>query len=389
MTDEPRAGSGHAAFACRPDQSRGRIYPEAPSTTRTPFQRDRDRIVHSTAFRRLKHKTQVFVQPDGDHYRTRLTHSLEVAQIARSIGRALGLDEDLVEAVALAHDLGHPPFGHAGEDALDTAMAPNGGFDHNEQAFRVVTLLEARYAEFDGLNLTWETLEGLVKHNGPVRGEAPASIIAFQADLELNLYPSAEAQVAGLADDIAYHCHDIDDGIRSGLLAVAELGDVPLAGVAFAEVARRWPGLETQRAVHEAARRMIDAMVDDVLAATRAKAGERGPRSSAEVRALGEPLVAFGPAMAEANAELKAFLYARLYRHPGIVAMQDQAKSIVRDLFAWYLAEPSLLPGAWRTAHGHAAGRPSPRAVADYIAGMTDNFAHAEHRRLGPGRCAA
>jgi dGTPase len=387
MTHEPPAGHGHAAFACRPEYSRGRLHPETPSATRTPFQRDRDRIVHSTAFRRLKHKTQVFVQPDGDHYRTRLTHSLEVAQIARSIGRALGLDEDLVEAVALAHDLGHPPFGHAGEHALDAAMAPYGGFDHNEQAFRIVTALEARYAEFDGLNLTWEALEGLVKHNGPCRGAVPASIAAYPQDLELDLYPSAEAQVAGLADDIAYHCHDIDDGIRSGLLTIPALAAVPLAGVAFAEVARRWPGLEIQRAVHEAVRRMIDAMVGDVLAATRAKVAARPPMSAAEVRGFGEALVAFSAEVTRANAELKAFLYARMYRHPEVVAMQDQAKAVVSDLFAWFLADPALLPEAWRAAHGGGEGL--PRSIADYIAGMTDNFAHAEHRRLLPGRAAA
>ncbi|MGH6720361.1 MAG: deoxyguanosinetriphosphate triphosphohydrolase, partial [Alphaproteobacteria bacterium] len=356
---------------------------------RTPYQRDRDRVIHATAFRRLTYKTQVFVFHEGDHYRTRLTHSLEVAQIARSIGRALGLDEDLVEAVALAHDVGHPPFGHAGEDALDAAMAPYGGFDHNEQAFRIVTALEARYAEFDGLNLTWETLEGLVKHNGPFGVEAPATIAAYPADLELGLYSSAEAQVAGLADDIAYHCHDIDDGIRAGLLTVGELAEVPLAGAAFAEVARRWPGLEVPRTVHEAVRRMIDRMVGDVLATTRAKAQARAPGSAAEVRRLGEPLVAFSTEIAEANAALKAFLYARMYRHPGIIAMQDQAKAVVRDLFAWYLADPSLLPGSWRTAGDQTAGKAWPRIVADYIAGMTDNFAHREHHRIAQGRAAA
>lgn len=380
---------GLAAYACRAEQSRGRLRPEPESATRTAFQRDRDRIVHSTAFRRLKHKTQVFVQPDGDHFRTRLTHSLEVAQIARSVGRALGLDEDLVEALALAHDLGHPPFGHAGEDALDAAMAPYGGFDHNEQAFRIVTALEARYADFDGLNLTWETLEGLVKHNGPVTGAAPASVAAYERDLELKSYASVEAQVAGLADDIAYHCHDIDDGIRAGLFTLADLAEVPLAGPALAEVDRRWPGLEPSRAIHEAVRRMNDLMVDDVLATTRERVFAYQPRSADDVRAMGTPLVGFSSAMAAANAELKAFLYGRMYRHPSILRMQDEAKHVVHDLFAWYMAETELMPASWTVQRRAGAGHDRARTVADYVAGMTDNFAHIEHGRLAPGRVAA
>lgn len=390
MTQHTAFGPGwRAPFACRPERSRGRRQVEHESPNRTVFQRDRDRIVHSTAFRRLKHKTQVFVQPDGDHFRTRLTHSLEVAQIARSIGRALGLDEDLVEALALAHDLGHPPFGHAGEEALDAAMAGHGGFDHNEQAFRIVTLLEARYAEFDGLNLTWETLEGLAKHNGPFAGPAPRAIADHRPDLELRTYASAEAQVAALADDIAYHCHDIDDGLRAGLFLLADLADVPLAGAAFAEVGDRWRGLEPSRLIHEAVRLMIDRMVADVLITTQDRVLAQRPETVEDVRALGRPLVAFSGDMAAANAALKTFLYARMYRHDSILVMQDEAKGVVRDLFAWYLAEPALLPAEWRarTALGDRQGR--ARVVADYVAGMTDNFAHREHARLKPGRVAA
>lgn len=377
-----------APFACRPELSRGRQQVESDSPNRTAFQRDRDRIVHSTAFRRLKHKTQVFVQPDGDHFRTRLTHSLEVAQIARSIGRALGLDEDLVEALALAHDLGHPPFGHAGEDSLDAAMAAFGGFDHNEQAFRIVTRLEARYAEFDGLNLTWETLEGLVKHNGPMTSP-PASIARFGLDLKLNSYASAEAQVSALSDDIAYHCHDVDDGLRAGLFAMSDLAGVPLAGPAFAEVLDRWPGLEPARLIHEAVRRMIDRMVADVLATTENRIVEMRPETADDVRAFGRPLVAFSPDMAVANGALKTFLYTTMYRHQSILVMQDEAKAVVRDLFAWYLAEPSLLPAAWRSQLETDDRFGRARSVADYVAGMTDNFAHGEHARLSPGRKAA
>ncbi|MEX2650688.1 MAG: deoxyguanosinetriphosphate triphosphohydrolase [Alphaproteobacteria bacterium] len=387
MTEVSSAGRDRqAAYACSPERSRGRRHPEPASPTRTVFQRDRDRIVHSTAFRRLKHKTQVFVQPDGDHFRTRLTHSLEVAQIARSIGRNLGLDEDLVEALALAHDLGHPPFGHAGEDALDAAM---GGFDHNEQSFRVVTILESRYADFDGLNLTWETLEGLAKHNGPLFGPVPATIAAYDRDLLLNRYASAEAQAAALADDIAYHCHDIDDGLRAKLFGMADLAEVPLAGEALAEVWRRWPRLDAQRAIHEAARRMVDAMVNDVLETTRRRVEQRAIRRDDDVRALGEPLVTLSPEVELANRELKTFLYARMYRHPGVVVMQDEAKVVVRDLFQWYMADPALLPDDWPLKARSGDDRVRARVVGDYIAGMTDNFAHREHARLAAGRAAA
>jgi len=379
-------GGGRAAFACRPERSRGRRFAEPDSTTRNAFQRDRDRIIHSTAFRRLKHKTQVFVQPDGDHFRTRLTHSLEVAQIARSVGRVLGVDEDLVEALALAHDLGHPPFGHAGEEALDQVLRPYGGFDHNEQAIIIVTRLEARYALFDGLNLTWEMLEGMVKHNGPLPREGrvvPPAIAAYDREFPLDLasHASAEAQVAALADDIAYHCHDIDDGVRAGLFAPEDLDGVPLVGEALAAVRRAYGAIETTRLIHEAVRRMIDAMVRDVVAMTLANA--RGIESAAEVRALGRPLVAFSPAMAKANLDLKSFLYANMYQHASIVDTREGAKRLVRDLFGWYVADPALLPPDWRqrAAAGDEADR--ARIVKDYVAGMTDNFALREHAKIG------
>ena len=306
-----------APYACRPEASRGRLVAEPDSPTRSCFQRDRDRIIHSGAFRRLKYKTQVFVYHEGDYYRTRLTHSIEVAQIARSISRALGLNEDLAEALALAHDLGHTPFGHAGEDALQEAMAPYGGFDHNEQTFRILTGLEHRYAAFDGLNLTWETLEGTVKHNGPLTGRAatdrpvPDTIASYckDFDLELNSFPGAEAQVAALADDIAYNNHDIDDGLRARLFAVGDLADVPLVGQAFAEVMSTYPGIEPGRLIHEAIRRVIDAMVNDLLAETRRRLTEAAPGSPDGVRALGSPIAAFSASMSENDRTLKAFLF--------------------------------------------------------------------------------
>ncbi|MSP83985.1 MAG: deoxyguanosinetriphosphate triphosphohydrolase [Alphaproteobacteria bacterium] len=373
-----------AVYASDPAASRGRRWPEAESPTRTCWQRDRDRIVHSRAFRRLKHKTQVFVQPDGDHFRTRLTHSLEVAQVARSIARALGLDEDLTEALALAHDLGHPPFGHAGEEALDEAMRPYGGFDHNAQSLRVVTSLEARYAEFDGLNLTWETLEGLVKHNGPLSGPLHPVIAEYVAghDLELSTFAGAEAQVAALADDIAYHCADVDDGLSAGLFHVEDLADLPLAGAAFAEVRARYPGLEPHRLVHEAVRRIIDAFVGDILASTAANSRTRGPNSPNSVRHLGRPLVAFSPGVTVAHLALKAFLYDNMWCHATVMAMKSAAKVVLRDLFARYLADPSRLPDPWRAKAGGPRSTASARVICDYIAGMTDNFATAEHRRI-------
>ncbi len=387
------AAAPRAAYASDPAKTRGRRHPEPESPTRTVYQRDRDRVIHSTAFRRLKYKTQVFVYHEGDNYRTRLTHSLEVAQIARSISRCLGLDEDLAEALALAHDLGHTPFGHAGEDALDAAMADHGGFDHNGQALRILTRLEAHYAEFDGLNLTWETLEGIAKHNGPLVARAgetaglPWSVVEVLGlyDLELHTWPGAEAQVAALADDIAYHSHDLDDGLHAGLFSVAELAGVPLAGPIFAQVAAKYPRLEETRLIHESVRRMIDLLVNDLLAETRRRLTAADPRDAAHVRALAGPVVAFSPAMDADNRALKAFLYERMYRHERVNRMTARARRVVRELFAVLLAEPHHLPEAWRRAADGPGGTATARLVADYVAGMTDRFALDLHRRLVPG----
>jgi dGTPase len=381
-----------AIYAEDPARSRGRKHPEAPSRTRTAFARDRDRIIHSSAFRRLKEKTQVFVAHEGDHFRTRMTHSLEVAQIARSIARALGLDDDLAETVALAHDLGHPPFAHAGEDELREKMAPFGGFDHNVQTFRMVTRLERRYPLFEGLNLTWETLEGVVKHNGPVadRLDEPAwrAIADYASDFDLGLgtWPSAEAQVAALADDIAYNNHDVDDGLQAELFTLHDLDGVALIGPILAGVRADHPGLDPRLLRLEAVRRMIGAMVDDVLAETARRARDFGVASADDVRALGGPIVAFSEPMAQALAELRAFLHARMYRHFRVNRTRSQARRILAELFALFLAEPDVLPDEWRERaeakfeQDGEAGR--ARVVCDYIAGMTDRYAIEEHRKL-------
>lgn len=388
--------AARARFASDPEKSRGRLVPEPESPPRTPFARDRDRIIHSSAFRRLKHKTQVFVYHEGDHYRTRLTHSIEVAQIARSIARVLALDEDLTEALALAHDLGHTPFGHAGERELDALMKPYGGFDHNAQALRIVTRLEHRYANFDGLNLTWETLEGLVKHNGPLidaEGHAlghyresglPAAIVEYAEvhDLALASWPSAEAQVAALADDIAYNAHDIDDGLRAHLFEVIDLGDVPLVGVALAEVLKTYPKLDRARLIHETVRRIIAAMVADLLAETNRRVSRFRLGSGEAVRALGEPLVAFSPQMRENNRVLQAFLSKRMYRHERVLAITDRARRVIRDLFEAYMADPSLLPKDWREDSFTDDRSRFARQVCDFIAGMTDRYALDQHKRL-------
>jgi dGTPase len=377
-----------APYASNPEKSRGRLHPEPEHDMRSPFQRDRDRIIHATAFRRLKHKTQVFVYHEGDHFRTRLTHSLEVAQIARTIARALGLDEDLAEAVGLAHDLGHTPFGHAGEEALNVEMAPFGGFSHNDQTLRILTRLEHGYAEFDGLNLCWETLEGTAKHNGPLIGaniEAPLPPSIAEYDrghkLELDTFPGPEAQVAALADDIAYNNHDIDDGLRAGLFAVADLAAVPLVGPIFAEVAARYPGLDESRLIHEAIRRVIDRMVRDLIAETRRKLAVSRVKTVDEVRRLGEPVAAFSPAMRNHDRALKRFLHERMYRHYRVNRMSSKARRVVRELFQLFLAEPECLPGEWRSLTGGNKVE-TARVVADYLAGMTDRFALDEHRRL-------
>jgi dGTPase len=380
---------GLAPYASKPEESRGRLHPEAEHGVRSPFQRDRDRIIHSTAFRRLTHKTQVFVYHEGDHYRTRLTHSLEVAQIARTVSRALGLDEDLAETLALAHDLGHTPFGHAGEEALNAEMAPFGGFSHNDQTLRILTRLERRYAEFDGLNLTWEALEGTVKHNGPLRGPGndrplPPTIAEYDRrhPLALDTFPGPEAQVASLADDIAYNNHDIDDGLRAGLFTVGDLAEVPLVGPVFLAVASRYPGIEEARLIHESIRRVIDHMVGDLIAETRSRLVESAVGSAAEIRALEAPVAAFSAEMRKNDRALKEFLYQRMYRHYRVNRMSSKARRVVHDLFALYLAEPECLPGEWR---GMAAGPGDPqtaRIAADYLAGMTDRFALDEHHRL-------
>ncbi len=390
-----------APYACHPEQSRGRFHREPESATRSVFQRDRDRIIHSAAFRRLKHKTQVFVYHEGDHYRTRLTHSIEVAQIARSIARALDLNEDLAETLALAHDLGHPPFGHAGEETLAVCMQPFGGFDHNEQTFRVLAHLERRYAEFDGLNLTWESVEGIVKHNGPLLGPrasakarakpVPESIAALSArwDLELADFAGAEAQVAAISDDIAYNNHDIDDGLRAGLFEIGDLAEVPLAGPIFGEVAARYPGLEAPRLIHESVRRMIDRMVGDVIAETRRRIAAAAPRDAGDIRRLDHEIAAFSPEMRGHDLGLKRFLFRRMYRHPRVNAMTDRARLVVADLFAWHLADPDRLPADWRLGADGPGGGGTARLVADYIAGMTDKFALEIHQRMTAERGAA
>lgn len=385
-----------APYASLPGESRGRVHGEVGTDYRSAFARDRDRIIHCQAFRRLKHKTQVFVYHEGDHYRTRLTHTIEVAQVARSIARALGLDEDLAEALALGHDLGHTPFGHAGERELDKLMKPFGGFDHNAQSLRILTRLERRYAGFDGLNLTWETLEGLVKHNGPLVNDEgdpvgryrerglPEAIIDYAAghDLELASFASAEAQVAAIADDIAYNAHDIDDGLRAGLFGLIDLGDVPLAGEALSQVLTLYPDLEQERIVHETVRRVMSAMVGDVIAETTRRAGRLKPQSAQEVRGLGQPLVSFGAQMAEKNRVLQSFLNHRMYRHERVEEIMARARRVMRDLFEAYMDDPNLLPQSWQD-NVLAVDRPHyARQVCDFIAGMTDRYALDQHKRL-------
>jgi dGTPase len=390
LADEMWRPQALAPYATLPWASRGRLHRESESPTRSPFQRDRDRIIHSTAFRRLKHKTQVFVYHEGDHYRTRLTHSLEVAQIARTICRTLRLDEDLGEAVALAHDLGHTPFGHAGEEALHAAMQPYGGFDHNAQTLRILTKLEERYAEFNGLNPTWETLEGAVKHNGPLLkdgrtlGQLPAAIVEYcqDHDLELGGYAGPEAQIAALSDDIAYNNHDIDDGLRAGLFEVADLMELPLVGEMFSIVTQKYPGIGHARLIHEAVRRVINAMVEDVLGETRRRLEQAAATSVADIRALGQPVVAFSPHMAATDRTVKAFLYKRMYEHWKLNRSHSKARRVVTDLFGLLFAEPNCLPPPWRERAEQAGTQARARLVADYIAGMTDRFALDEHRRL-------
>ncbi|HWF64586.1 MAG TPA: deoxyguanosinetriphosphate triphosphohydrolase [Rhizomicrobium sp.] len=371
-------------FATQPAESRGRYYPETESATRTCYSRDRDRIIHSSAFRRLKHKTQVFVQHEGDYYRTRLTHSIEVAQLARSLARSFAVDEDLAETVALAHDLGHTPFGHSGEEALNAATKDIGGFDHNAHALRLVTKLEHRYADFDGLNLTWETLEGLIKHNGPISGTVPAPIAGFDQrwSLDLQNWPGLEAQIAALADDIAYVNHDIDDGLRAGLFEVNDLIQAPLAGAHAEAVKARYGELELSRFIGELIRTLMSALTDDVRAETGKRLRKAGPGSAAEVRRHSGALAAFsGPMLGEVQA-LKQFLYERMYRHPRVMGPMEEAKKVVTGLFEALAAKPELLPPDWQAQCGESGDSSTRRVVRDYIAGMTDNYALAEFKRI-------
>ena len=389
MADTTYQPPVRAPYAEDWSHSRGRRYPEPDSATRTPFARDRDRIIHASAFRRLKEKTQVFVAHEGDNFRTRLTHSLEVAQIARSIAKALGLDDDLAETIALAHDIGHPPFGHAGEDELAECMEKLGGFDHNVQTFRVVTELERMYPHFHGLNLTWETLEGVVKHNGPVTAKLAKpswrAIVEYEQehDLGLGTWASAEAQVAALADDIAYNNHDVDDGVRAGLFNMDELAEVPLIGPIIKQTSSDLPGVEARLQRLEAVRRMIGVMVTDVMAETRRRAAAEGVQTPDEVRALNRALVAFSPEMAEDLSRLREFLMERMYRHFRVNRTRSHARRVLRELFQLFLAEPDVLPPEW-AARLHAAGGDQGKAqvVCDYIAGMTDRYAIEEHRKL-------
>lgn len=385
-----------APYASAPGRSRGRLYPEPVSTTRNAFRRDCDRIIHATAFRRLAHKTQVFVFHEGDHFRTRLTHTLEVTQIARSLARALGLDEDLAEALALAHDLGHPPFGHAGERALDRCLATSGGFDHNAQTLRVVTALEGRYPDFDGLNLSWETLEGIVKHNGPLTVRDGRLVEAYRErglphtiamhnrmqDLELWSFASAEAQLAAIADDIAYDAHDIDDGLRAGLFVLEDLAGVPLIHDILRAIRDQHPALDAPRLVHELVRRLITAMIEDVIAETASRLQRLAPRSADDVRHAGEPVAGFSPAMAKADRAIKGFLYPRMYRHQRIMRIMGDAERLVCGLFARYLERRGDMPAEWAQTTDEADEAARLRHIADFIAGMTDRYALTEHARL-------
>jgi dGTPase len=384
-------GFALSPLAARAGATRGRLHAEEESAHRSPFQRDRDRIIHSSAFRRLKHKTQVFVEHEGDYYRTRLTHSLEVAQIARTVSRTLGLDEDLAEAVALAHDLGHTPFGHTGEDALAECLGAWGGYDHNAQALRIVTDIEGHYADFRGLNLTWETLEGIAKHNGPLlpsEAPLPDGIVEYDRrhPLELDTYASAEAQVAALSDDIAYVNHDLADGLRAGLFTEDEALELPRVGDAYRAVDERWPGLDAKRRRHEALRRVFGVMVDDLLVETGGRLDallEAGAASSADVRAAGRPVAVFTLAMQRDVEAIKAFLYRRMYRHWRVRRMRLKATRVVRELFEAFMGDPGLMPDHWwQTARAAADERARARVIGDYIAGMTDRYALEEHRVL-------
>lgn len=374
-----------AIFAAEPAGTKGRLFPEEESAHRTPFHRDRDRIIHSSAFRRLKHKTQVFVEHEGDYFRTRLTHSIEVAQVARTLANALGLNQELAEAVALAHDLGHTPFGHTGEDAMDELMQPYGGFDHNAQALKIVTSLERSYAEFDGLNLTWETLEGIAKHNGPVDAPLPYALAEYNAkhDLELRTHACAEAQVAALADDIAYNNHDLHDGLRAGLFTDDEVAALPLVGPCFAEVDEKYPNLDLRRRRNEALRRFFGVMVEDVLRVTRDNLLDLDPQSAQDIRMAGRPMAQFSSDLWADLKQVRTFLFTRMYRAPSVVAMRKDVSAKVRGLFPYFMEKPYLLPMEWQVEFAHSPDEQTiARVVCDYIAGMTDRFALQQYDQL-------
>ena len=378
-----------ASFASNPHDSRGRLFEEPRSDFRSCFQRDRDRIIHSSAFRRLKHKTQVFVEHEGDYFRTRLTHSIEVAQVARTIAGALGLNQELVEAVSLAHDLGHPPFGHTGEDALDAEMKAYGGFDHNAQAIRIVTALEQHYAQFDGLNLTWECLEGIAKHNGPVPLPHPPALRDYnrQHDLELHSYASAEAQVAALADDVAYNNHDLHDGLRAGVFSDAQAEQLPIVGPAYAAVDRLYSGLDAHRRRHEALRRVFGVMVDDVIRTSAALLAQSGAVTAQDIRDLDHAVVQFSPELWKDLKVIRGFLFQNMYRAPRVVVQREHAATVVRDLFGVFMSNPGEMPGDWGVQISNLPDTQArARLVSDYIAGMTDRFAQQEHDRLFAAR---
>lgn len=384
MTYKPTYEDFLAPYACFSSRSRGRLHDEGAPTDRSEFQRDRDRIIHSTAFRRLEYKTQVFVYHEGDHYRTRLTHSLEVAQLAKTMARELRLDEDLAEAIALAHDLGHTPFGHAGEDALNEAMQPYGGFDHNAQSIAILTGLENKYAAFDGLNLTWECLEGIAKHNGPV--DKPSRALKEyndKHDLELNTHASLEAQIAAICDDIAYNNHDIEDGIRAFLFSVDDLRDLPLVGEIIHDLRKQYPDIDEGRLVYETKRRMINRMIADLLEQIQANIAEHQLESVDDVRALGKQVAHMSPEMETTYKTIKEFLWQHMYRHYKVNRMTSKAKRVTSELFGQFMDEPNTLPTSW-AEHAELAKDEHARAIiiANFIAGMTDRFAFEEHRRI-------
>ena len=376
--------NGSAPYACLPEQSRGRVHSEDKAMERSVYQRDRDRILHSGAFRKLKYKTQVFVYHEGDYYRTRLTHSLEVAQIARSLSRSLGLNEDLAEALALVHDFGHTPFGHAGEEALDIMMQPYGGFNHNDQTLRIITLLEQRYAEFDGLNLTWETLEGITKHNGPIFRDYSATIQELNRcfDLQLGLYGSLESQIASLADDVAYNAHDLNDGLRAGFFSINDLLDIPLVSSTIKFLYDKYPSISDSRLIHELTRRTVNAMVDDIIKETRSRLQKESPSSCQDVREGKQPMAAFSSALKTQVDQLRSFLFQRMYRHYKVNRMANKAKRVITSLFELFMSEPSCLPSEWQHGSSQIKNASQARTIADYIAGMTDRYALLEYERL-------